>query len=103
MCLQYVQIKNSSIKAGSLFDNGSELVLISIIFANKNYLPYSISGVGRATKYNAATNGRIYTMPLVENNGKVVYIKAFSINNIISNKVGRSNINLNQGDEEEIL
>ena len=33
-------------------------------------------------------------MSFVENNGKIIYIKAFSVNNILSNKVGRQNINI---------
>ena len=37
-------------------------------------------------------------MPLVESNGENVYIKAFSINTILNNKVGRDNINLNPRD-----
>ena len=37
-------------------------------------------------------------MPLVESNGEIVYVKAFSVNNILCNKVRRKNINLNPGD-----
>ena len=33
-------------------------------------------------------------MSLVKNNGKIFYIKAFSIKNILNNKIGRQNINL---------
>ena len=103
MCLQDVNIRDSSVKARTLFDNGSELTLISSIFAKKNNLPYkeatyTISGVGGATTCNTATNGRVFTVPLVECNGETVYIKSFSVNNILSNKVGRSSINLNRGD-----
>ena len=103
MCLQDVNMRDSSVNARTLFDNGSELTLISSIFAKKNNLPYeeatyTISGVGGATTYNAGTNGRVYTVPLVESNGETVYVKAFSVNNILSSKVGRSRINLNPGD-----
>ena len=53
-CSKYqidVNLKDSSAKASTIFDNWSELTLISSIFAKKNNLPYdestySISGVG---------------------------------------------------------
>ena len=41
--------------------------------------------------YNCAKN---YMVPLIENNGKIVYIKAFSVNDILSSKIGRENIDL---------
>ena len=37
-------------------------------------------------------------MPVVESNAKILNIKAFSVNNILNNKLRRDNINLNQKD-----
>ena len=53
MSLQDVPIKNSSIKARTMFDNGSKLTLVSSFFANKNNFSYeeatyTISRVGGA-------------------------------------------------------
>ena len=53
MSLQDVPIKNSSMKARTMFNNGSELTLVSSFFANKNNFSYeeasyTISGVGGA-------------------------------------------------------
>ena len=45
MYLQDVHIKNSSAKAHTMFDNGSELTLISSIFAKENNLPYEEASV----------------------------------------------------------
>ena len=104
MGFQDVHMKNSITKACVRFYNGSELNLVLIIFTKKNNVPYAedtftLAGVGdQSTTDNTAENVRIYTVPLVEYNGEIVYIKAFFVNNILSNKVGREKINLNPGD-----
>ena len=51
MSLQDIPIKNSSIKARVMFDNGSKITLVSSIFAKKNNLPfeeatYKLAGIG---------------------------------------------------------
>ena len=74
-----------------MFDNGSEINLVSSIFAKKNNLPfeqatYTLAGIGSfATTYN---NWKIYTVPLVDSNGEVILVKAFSFNTILTEKIG---------------
>ena len=85
MSLEDISIKNSSIKARVMFDNDSEITLVSSIFAKKNNLPfeeatYTLAGVGsKATTYNSGENGRIYFVPLMDYNGEIVTVKAFSV------------------------
>ena len=68
-----------------MFDNGFEITLVSSIFAKKNNLPfeeaiYALAGIGsKATTYNSGENGRIYSVPLLDSNGEIVIIKAFSV------------------------
>ena len=70
MCLQDIPI-NSSTKACVMFDNGSELTLVSSYFAKKNKLPYeeatyTLVGVGgAATTYSSEEDGRIYSLETV--------------------------------------
>ena len=77
MSLQDIPIKNSSIKARVMFDNGSEITLVSSFFTKKNNLPfeeatYTLVGVGsKATTYNSGEDRRIYTMPLMDSNGEI--------------------------------
>ena len=100
MCLQDIPI-NSSTKACVMFDNGSELTLVSSYFTKKNNLSYedtiyTLVGEGGAeTFYNTREGGKIYTMPLMSSSGEIVSVKALSVNNINTNKVGREQINLN--------
>ena len=101
MALQDVDTRSSSNKACTLFDNGSEQTLISNILTNKNNIPYDEARYSisvEATTYNTETNGKIYTVPFVENGNKVVYINAFSVNNIFKSKVGRERMNVKPGD-----
>ena len=49
--LQDISIKNSLFKALVMFDNGSEITLVSSIFVKKNNLPfdeatYTLAGIG---------------------------------------------------------
>ena len=83
MSLQDIPIKNSSHKACVIFDNGSEITLVSSIFAKGNNLPYkeatyTLEGIGsKATTYNSNEKGRIYSVPLLDSNQEIVIIKAF--------------------------
>ena len=87
-----------------MFDNGSELTLISSFFTKKNNLTYeeasyTISGVGGvATTFNSGDNGRIYNIPLVETNGDTITIKAFVVDSIHSEKIGHEEVKLNPRD-----
>ena len=55
MSLQDIPIKNSSHKACVMFDNGSEITLVSSVFTKRNNLPYkeatyTIVGIGSKAK-----------------------------------------------------
>ena len=101
MCLQDIPINNSSTKNRVMFDNRSELTLMSSYFTKKNDLPYeqatyTLAGIGsNATTYN---NGKIYTVPLVDSNGEVILVKAFSVDNILTEKIGREEVVFNKED-----
>ena len=79
-----------------MFDNGSELTLVSSFFAQKNKLPYeeatyTLAGVGTsATTYKAGEGGRIYTVPLKTSTGETVSVKS-----ILTGKIGREEIVFN--------
>ena len=94
MSLQDIPVKNSSMKARTMFDNGSELTLVSSFFANKNNFSYeeasyTISGVGGAeSTFDSGSKGRIYNIPLQEINGDTVVIRAFAVDSILSGKIG---------------
>ena len=94
MSLQDVPIKNTSIKARTMFDNGSELTLVSSFFANKNNFSYqeatyTISGVGGAeSTFKSGSKGCIYNKPLQEINGNIVVINAFAVDSILGGKIG---------------
>ena len=89
MSLQDVPIKNSSIKARTMFNNGSELTLVSNFFTKKHNFSYegasyTISGVGGAeSTYVSGCKGRIYGIPLQETNGDTVVVKAFAVDSIL--------------------
>merc|ERR1712240_527721 len=84
-----------------MFDKGSEITLISIIFAKKNCLPYeeasyTLAGIGsNPTTYN---NGRTYNIPLLDSNQEIVLVKAFSVDSILSEKIGREADKFNKED-----
>ena len=65
---------------------------MSSIFAKKNHLPYEeasyrLAGIGSSpTTYN---NGRIYNIPLLDSNQEIVIVKAFSVDSILSEKIGQ--------------
>ena len=69
MCLQDIPI-NSSTKACVMFDNGSELTLVSSYFTKKNNMhfkeaTYTLAGVGgAANSYNNREAGK-YTLSLL--------------------------------------
>ena len=104
MSLQDVPVKNSSIKARTMFDNGFKLTLVSSFFANKNNFSYkeasyTISAVGGAeSTFKYGNKGCIYNMPLQEINGDVVVIKAFAVDSILGGKIGREKVKLNPED-----
>ena len=101
MSLQDIPVSNSNSKAHVIFDNGSEITLVSNHFARKNNLPfeqatYTLAGIGsNATTYD---NGKIYTVPLVDSNSEIVLVKAFSVDSILVEKVGREEVMLNKED-----
>ena len=84
-----------------MFDNSFEITLVSNFFAKRNNLPfeeatYTLAGVGsKATTYNSGENGRIYTVPLIDFNGEIVSVKAFSVENILTDKIGREEVKFN--------
>merc|ERR1711867_387912 len=104
MSLQDIPVKNSSMKARTLFDNGSELTLVSSFFANKNNFSYeeasyTISRVGGAeSTFDSGSKGRIYNIPLQEINGDTVTIRALAVDSILSGKIGRERVKLNPED-----
>ena len=64
---------------------------MSSVFAKKNNLPYEeasyiLAGIGSSpTTYN---NGRIYNIPLLDSNQEIILVKAFSVDSILSEKIG---------------
>ena len=77
-----------------MFNDRSELALISSIFARKKNLPYeqatyTLAWIGsKATTYDSNNNGKIYTVPLEDSNGEIVLIKAFAVERILEDKIG---------------
>merc|ERR1712030_7211 len=104
MSLQDVPVHNSTIKARVMFDNGSEITLVSNFFAKKNNLPYeqatyTLAGLGsEATTFDSNNNGKIYTVPLEDSNGEIVLVKAFAVEKILKERIGRDEVKLNQED-----
>ena len=92
MSLQDIPLHKSKSLARVIFDNGSEVKLVSSIFAKKNCLPYeeasyTLAGIGSSpTTYS---NGRIYSIPLLDSNKEIKYVKALSVETILSDKIGR--------------
>ena len=84
-----------------MFNNGSEVTLVTNHFTEKNKLPFqkapfTLSAMGtKPTTYN---KGKIYSVPLVDSNGEVILVKAFSVNSILVEKVGREEIVLKKKD-----
>ena len=87
-----------------MFNNDFKITLISSFFAKRNNLPfkeatYTLAGVGRkATTYSSGENRRIYTVPLMDSHREIVIVKAFSIENILSDKIGREKVKFNSRD-----
>ena len=104
MSLQDIPVHNSSTKAHVMFDNGSEITLVSNFFARKNNLPferatYTMAAMGsKPTTYDSSNNGRIYTVPLVDSKGEIVLVKAHTVESILTEKTGRNQVKLNQND-----
>ena len=92
MSLQDIPIANFDWNARVMFDNGSEILLVSNIFTKKANLPfeeasYTLTGVGsNSTTYNC---GRIYTVPLIDSGGDKILVKAFGVDSILSDRIGR--------------
>ena len=101
MSLQDIPVTNTNKKAWVMFDNGSEITLVSSIFAKKNNLPfeqatYNLAGIwSNATTYN---NGKIFIVPLVDSNGEVILVKAFSVDTNLTEKIGREEVVFNKED-----
>ena len=101
MSLQDVPVHNSSIKAPVMFDNGSEITLVSNSFARKNNLPYepatyTLARIGsKATTYDSNNNGKIYTVPLEDSDGEIVLVKAFAVERILDEKIWREKVKFN--------
>ena len=99
--LQDILVKNSSTKAQVMFDNGSKITLVSSFFAKKTNLPfeeatYTLAVVGsKDITYNSGDNGRIFTVPLMDSNGEIVSVKAFLVENILTDKIGRDEVMFN--------
>ena len=91
-------------EAQVMFDKGLEITLVSRFFAKRNNLPfeestYTLAGVGsKATTYNSGENGRIYTVPLMDSNGEIVLVKAFLVENILTDKIGIEEVKFNPRD-----
>ena len=87
MSLRTIPLHNSNNMAQVMFDNGSEITLVSSVFATKNNVPYeeasyTLAGIGSSpTMYN---NGRIYNIPLLDSNQEIVLVKAFSVDSVLS-------------------
>ena len=84
-----------------MVDNGSEITLVFSIFAKKKKLPfeqatYTLAGIGsNATTYN---NGKIYTVPLVDSYGEIILVKAFLVDTILTEEIGREKVIFNKDD-----
>ena len=84
-----------------MFDNSSEITLMSNFLAKKKNLPfeeatYTLAGIGsNPTTYN---NGKIYTIPLLDSNREIIFVKAFSVDCISSEKIGREEVVFNKED-----
>ena len=74
---------------------------MSSVFTKMNNLPYeevsyTLAGIGSSpTTYN---NGRIYNIPLLDSNKEIILIKAFSVDSILSKKIGQEAVNFNKED-----
>ena len=103
MCLQDVHINRNTI-AHVLFDNGSKITLIRESFAQDNSLPfeaasYTLAGVGgQAVTYHAGKNGKIYSVPMITTNGDKMIVKAFAVDEILTEKVGREKVEFSHKD-----
>ena len=73
-------------------------------FARKNNLPYepatyTLAGIGsKATTYDSNNNGKIYTVPLEDSDGEIVLVKAFAVERILDEKIGREKVKFNHDD-----
>ena len=84
-----------------MFDNGSEVTLVTNHFAEKDRhlfkkAPFTLSAIGsKPATYNKE---KIYSVPLVDSNGEVILVKAFSVDSSLVEKVGREEIVLKKKD-----
>ena len=95
MSLQDIPITNLNRKARVMFDNGFEISLVSNIFTRKANLPYeeasyTFAGIGsNSTTYNSR---KIFTVPLIDSSGNKILIKAFRVDSILSDRIGREEV-----------
>ena len=81
-----------------MFDNGSEVTLITHIFARKAKLSYedasySIAGIGNNS--TVCDNGKVCNVPLLDSEGNKIVIKAFCVDHILAETIGRDEVNFN--------
>ena len=89
-------------EARVLFDNGSEVTLVSNHFARRNKLssrkaPFTLAVMGSSPSCHS--DGKLYSISLLDSSGRKVVIEAFGVDNILTEKVGRGKIIFN---EEEV-
>ena len=100
LSIQDIPVAGYNYPACCLFDNGSEITLITHTFAKKSGLThedasYSISGIG--SNSTVCNKGKLYNLPLVDSEGNKILVKAFGVEKILSEKVGRDNVEFDQG------
>ena len=58
-----------------------------------------MAGIGsKATTYDSNNNGKIYTVPLEDSDGEIVLVKAFAVERILEEKIGREKVKFNHDD-----
>ena len=101
MSLQDIPVHNSNNEAQVMFDNGSEITLVTNVFAKTNNLPfeeasYTLTGIGSSpTMYN---DGRIYNISLLDSSQEIIFVKAFSVDSILSEKIEWEEVTFNKED-----
>ena len=88
-----------------MFDNGSEITLITHIFARKAGLThedasYAIAGIG--SNSTVCEKGKIYNVPLLDSEGNKILIKAFGVDQILSEKIGRDQVTFNEDEFPDV-
>ena len=92
MCLEDIPIKDFT-KDCVIIYNGSELILVSIFSVKRNSLSYQHATYtlaragGTDTTYNTGDGRKIYTIPLISSSREIVTVRAFSVENILTEKI----------------